>query len=600
MKKTAFVLSLCLLCFALTAAAVFYPADKVVADEIKIYPDDTSQYAAYGNAIAYTTNKNELVLSTENGSYTLSNAYAGKSRSIAMNGDYVFLISVVQGESAETVSFTAYPYSLDPVSVAQGTPALRLFDNVTSEEIAGNKFLVNEDTSGNFTMGGYDLVHISGDFIYCMSRSDELYPDGERTDDCLFWGDLSTKQWNKTYVTMKNFATSTDFVIVDDTVYFNTDGKLYSSDMNPRNPVNLQQSGLKINSLAYANGIIYALSDDGIYAINTAGYAYKKLTGDTFDGKIRILQGDGVTYLLAQDVANKSIKQYVCEGTFDNATLTYYNVFDGVIYKNPESYDLLKVGKVSAGTDAYYSPKNLKIEFSLDAGDYVLALAKQDGFYYVRNDEGKTAYIRESELSLLDASESTAIGKYAQALHDGTDVYKYPYVSDDVVATVNIDVMLIVVDNVAQDGDNHVWGWYKVCIVGDDGTLTYGYMQAEYVSKYTNFKLPSFSTDATVSAGSLGGIINVYLLPDEESEILGTLTDGDKITLAQEKLDGDSEWTKIVYKDMVGYVKTANLISKGITPLQITLIVVFAVVIVATAIVIFLVVKKRNAQKFDY
>ena len=103
-----------------------------------------------------------------------------------------------------------------------------------------------------------------------------------------------------------------------------------------------------------------------------------------------------------------------------------------------------------------------------------------------------------------------------------------------------------------------------------------------------------------MSAGSLGGIINVYLLPDEESEILGTLTDGDKITLAQEKLDGDSEWTKIVYKDMVGYVKTANLISKGITPLQITLIVVFAVVIVATAIVIFLVVKKRNAQKFDY
>lgn len=601
MKKTAVVLTLCLLCVALAASAVFYPADKAVADEIKIYPDETSQYCAYGDAIAYTTNKNELVLSTESGSYTLSNAYAGKSRSIAMNGNYIFLISVVQGESTETVSFTAYPYSVDPVSVAQGTPALRLFDNVTSEQIAGNEFLVNEDTSGGVTMGGYDLVYISGDKIYCMSRSDNLYSDGERTDDCLFWGDLSTKKWNTTYVTMKNFATATDFVTVDDSVvYFNMDGKLYSSDMNPRNPANLQQSGLKINSLAYANGIIYALSDDGIYAINPAGFTCKKLTSDTFDGKIRILEGDGVTYLLAQDVANNCIKQYVCEGAFDNATLTYFNVFDGVIYRNPENYDLLKVGKVSTDTDAYYSPKNLKIEFTLNAGDYVLALAKQDGYYYVRNEEGKTAYIRESELSLLEANESTAIGKYAQALHDGTNVYKYPYVSEDVVATVNIDVMLIVVDNVAQDGDSHVWGWYKVCIVGDDGTLTYGYLQAEYASKYTNFKLPSFSTGATVSAGSLGGIINVYLLPDEESEILGTLTDGDKITLAQEKPDGDSEWTKIVYKDMVGYVKTQNLISEGITPLQITLIVVFSVVIVATAIVVVLVVKKRKAQKFDY
>ena len=51
---------------------------------------------------------------------------------------------------------------------------------------------------------------------------------------------------------------------------------------------------------------------------------------------------------------------------------------------------------------------------------------------------------------------------------------------------------------------------------------------------------------------------------------------------------------------MVGYVRTANLITKGITPLQVTLIVVFAVVIVATAIVVVLVVKKRRAQRFDY
>lgn len=607
MKKSAFVLVLIIICCAIAFTAVYLPSDQAFAaqsdatnqtvkDEIKIYLDDKSNFAAYGDVIAYTTANNDLVIATKGDLITIEDAYAGECRSIVMNSKYILLLSAVKNESSYKISFTAFDYTLGSIGIKNSkTDALKLFDNVDQSEIDSNYFLVNEDKNG---WGGYDLLYLYGDTVYCISRDDETSESGTH-NDFIYSGNLQTKQWSRTPITMKDLAAATDFVVADKMIYFVSGNTLYYTDDSLRPDKYKMFDGTAL-SVTYENGIIYVLSDNGIYAVDPPTRNSKKLSDDTSDGKIRILQGDGVTYLLAQDVANKSIKQYICEGTFDNATLTYYNVFDGVIYKNPGNYDLLKVGKVSAETDAYYSPKNLKIEFSLEAGDYVLALAKQDGFYYVRNDEGKTAYIRENELSLLNASESTSIGKYAQALHDGTAVYKYPYVSDDVVATVNIDVMLIVVDNVAQDGDNHVWGWYKVCIVGDDGTLTYGYIQAEYVSKYTNFKLPSFSTDATVSAGSLGGIINVYLLPDEESEILGTLTDGDKITLAQEKLDGDSEWTKIVYKDMVGYVKTANLISKGITPLQITLIVVFAVVIVATAIVIFLVVKKRNAQKFDY
>lgn len=601
MKKSVFALSVCILCFTLVVTAAVFSTPAAVADEIKIYTDDTSSYAAYGGAIAYTTNKNELVLAAENGSFTLSSAYAGKSRSIAMNGDYIFLISVVQGESTETVSFTAFPYSLEPVSIATGMNALRIFD-VSEEDIANNEFYVNEKTSNGITMGGYDFVYYDAERnrIYCMARAEQAYADGVPAYDCVYYGDLTSKQWNRQGVSLKNFSSSSDFFAAGETIYFNSSGKLCSSTTSTGTESFVQLDALKINSLAYANGVIYALSDDGIYAVNPAGYSFKKLTGDCFDGKIRIFKDGNVTYLLAQSVADKSIKQYVCSGTYDNAALTYYNVFDSVVYQNPSQYALLRVGKANAQTDAYYSPKNLKVEYTVGQGGYVLALAEQDGYYYVRNEEGKTAYIPKESLSLLEANEDTAVGKYAQALHENTSIYMYPYVSDEIVATVGIDQLLIVVDNVAEDNGTHVWGWYKVCIVSDDGTLTYGYIQKEYASRYTNFKLPSFSKDATVSAGSLGGIINVYLLPDENSEVLGTMSDGDKITLAQEKLDTSSEWTKIVYNDMVGYVKTANLITEGITPLQITLIVVFAVVIVATAIVIVLVVKKRRAQRFDY
>lgn len=601
MKKTAIALTLCLLCFALVLTAVFSSAETVCAEEIKIYPDDTSLYAAYGNAIAYTTSKNELVVASEGKSFTLSAAYQGKSRSIAMNGEYVFLLYVVQNESSEVTSFTAYKYTLDTINVEQGVNALTLFTNVTPAEIASNLFKVTETTISGVKMGGYDMIYINGDMIYCMSRADSPNQSGTLPNDCIYFGNLATKEWNRTAITVKDFATATDFIVSGKTIYFNSQNKLYYTDDISQQPDKYLGCDKNFYSLAYANGIIYALSDDGIFAVDPAGFSYKILSSDTFDGKIRILEIDGETYLLAQDIKNKSIKQYICGGSsYDDASLTYYNIFDGVVYQDPTSFDLLKVGKVTVDTGAYFSPKNLKTEYSLKSGDYVLALAKQDGFYYVRNREGKVAYVRESELTLLEASENTAVGKYAQAMHDGTDIYLYPYVSDDVVATVTIDDLLIVVNNVAEDGGVQVWGWYKVCLVGADGTLTYGYLQQDYVSKYTNFNLPSFSTDATVSAGSLGGIINVYLLPDENSEVLGTLTDGDKITLAQEKLDTSSEWTKIVYNDMVGYVKTSSLITEGITPLQITLIVVFAVVIVATVIVVVLVVKKRNAQKFDY
>lgn len=604
MKKSATAIMLCILVLTLVLTVTF-SAPTAVADEIKIYPDETSSYAAYGEAIAYTTAKNEIVLSAESGSFTLANAYAGKSKSIAMNGNYIFLLSVIQGESTETVSFTAYPYTLNPVSVGSGQNALNLFvgsgGNVTAEEIAGNAFYVNEKTSNGLTMGGYDYLYVSGDRIYCMAAADSDYAEGTPAADCIFFGDLDTRQWNKQGATLKNFATADDFVVVGETVYFNSENSLMKGDMTVGTQSEVLTDTLKIRSLAYADGVLYALSDDGIYAVNTADGSYKKLVDDSFDGSIRTLGGDGATYLLAQSITGKCVKQYVCGGSsFESASLEYYNIFDGVIYLDPETYDLLKVGKCTTDTDAYHSPKNRKTEFTLEEGEYVLALAKQDGYYYVRNTNGMTAYVQENDLALLEASSETAVGKYAQALHDNTNVYLYPYISDDIVATVNIDDLLIVVDNVATDGDQQVWGWYRICLVGEDASMTYGYIQSDYASKYTNFKLPSFSTDATVSAGSLGGIINVHLLPDENSEVLGTLTDGDKITLAQEKLDTSSEWTKIVYKDMVGYVRTSDLITEGMTPLQITLIVVFSVVIVATVIVVILVVKKRNAQKFDY
>ena len=601
MKKSAVMLSTILLCLALVFTALGLPSATTAADEIKIYPVESSAYASYDGAIVYTK-ENSLVLATENGSYTLPDAYEGACRSLAITDGYVFMLSASNTENGEKIFFNAYAYSAENLRIDAAVNALRLF-GVSEDEIQSNKYWVNETIIGGNKMGGYDLLYVDGDTIYCMASASQRYPEGTTGNDALFYGTLGENGWTWTsnFYTNLDLALASDFAVIGNQIVYVSEGGLYASEKAQYASASLKLGDLGARSVAYADGVIYLSASDGIYAVDPSGYSFKKLTLDSFDGMIRILRGNDATYLLAHDKNGKCVKQYVCDGTsYSDAALTYFNIFDGVVYQDPTEFSLLRVGKTTTETEAYFSPKNLKVEYIAGEGEYVLALAEQDGFYYVRNDEGKTAYIRKSNLALLEASTDTAIGKYAQVLHENTNIYLYPYISDDIVATIGSDVMLIVVDNVAQDGGSHVWGWYKVCIVGEDGNLTFGYLQKEYASRYTNFDLPSFSADATVSANSLGGIINVYLLPDNGSEVLGTLTDGDKITLAQDKLDESQEWTRIVYKEMVGYVRTENLISEGITPLQITLIVVFSVVIVATAIVIVLVVKKRNAQKFDY
>ena len=593
MKKSATAIMLCILVLTLVLTVTF-SAPTAVADEIKIYPDETSSYAAYGDAIAYTAG-NKLYISTEQGQSAGVN-YKGVCLSIAMNGQYVFLLTSEANETSSDISFLAYPYTTEPLALQPAQNALKLF-GISDEDIANNKYWVNQTSAG---LGGYDLMYSDGEKIYCMVSASLPYGDDALYgNDSLFIGTYGSDGWE--WKSNLDLSCAVDFVVTGNDVIYITDSALYEIDKENYSHPTQKLSFEKCVSVAFADGLLYLSADDGIYAVDTSDYSYKLVLDQPSDGKIRALAGDGVTYLLVQDKAGKSVSQYICGGSdLSSATLEYYSIFDGVVYEDPSTYDLLKVGKCTTDTKAYFSPKNRKTEFTLEEGEYVLALAKQDGYYYVRNTNGMTAYVQENDLALLEASSETAVGKYAQALHDNTNVYLYPYISDDIVATVNIDDLLIVVDNVATDGDQQVWGWYRICLVGEDGSMTYGYIQSDYASKYTNFKLPSFSTDATVSAGSLGGIINVHLLPDENSEVLGTLTDGDKITLAQEKLDTSSEWTKIVYKDMVGYVRTSDLITEGMTPLQITLIVVFSVVIVATAIVVILVVKKRNAQKFDY
>lgn len=76
---------------------------------------------------------------------------------------------------------------------------------------------------------------------------------------------------------------------------------------------------------------------------------------------------------------------------------------------------------------------------------------------------------------------------------------------------------------------------------------------------------------------------------------MAELKEGTSIDL-NEKYDKNSEWTAVIYNDMIAYVKTENIQPGGLTSWQLALAITIPIVVVAivVTIIILVVVKKRK------
>ena len=328
------------------------------------------------------------------------------------------------------------------------------------------------------------------------------------------------------------------------------------------------------------------------------------------DGDIRPYSEGRTSYLLVQNRAENSVVQYSIDG---DGGLKYYSVFDNVVYVAPSEYPIMTVGKASAATQGYFSPKNLKPVASLGEGDNVLVLAEvpaedgsTEGYYYIRTSadaDGEMCYVRKSALTLLERGEGWKHGTYAASTHGGLRVLQYPFDGAAVVATVGPKDALVVSGDIGRSAEG--WNWVKVSLMTADGTVVDGYTTEEDLGPYGPYELPSFGVDAIVNADKLGETVNVYSLPEERDElVIDTLTDGEVVRLAADGLNVDEEWTLIGYETedgtaMSGYVKTAYLSEGGLTTLQITLIVVACIVAVLTVAIVIIIAKKRKRERYE-
>lgn len=569
---------------ATAAASIFCAAPTAAAEtnaEIKIAPDETSLYAAYDGHVAYTTKDGVLHLSTLSGSYSRPEAFVGTALSVAMTSNRIFLLSDMNG----TKTISAFDYVTNGIGAKENA-----FDALGISQEQYSNLLPFSDT---LTVTDEDLIVTMGNF---------------RTGAHFVRLSLSD---NSSSFRISNVSSSIDNVAAFDSKefwYISTKNLFYFSGEHYSDPVQIAADRTWL-SVAALDGAIYASAADGIYLVD--GTAVVKISDVVADGDIRPYSEGGTSYLLVQNRAENSVVQYSID--IDGAGLKYYSVFDNVVYVAPSEYPIMTVGKASAATQGYFSPKNLKPVASLGEGDNVLVLAEvpaedgsAEGYYYIRTSadaDGEMCYVRKSALTLLERGEGWKHGTYAASTHGGLRVLQYPFDGAAVVATVGPKDALVVSGDIGRSAEG--WNWVKVSLMTADGTVVDGYTTEEDLGPYGPYELPSFGVDAIVNADKLGETVNVYSLPEERDElVIDTLTDGEVVRLAAEGLNVDEEWTLIGYETedgtaMSGYVKTAYLSEGGLTTLQITLIVVACIVAVLTVAIVIIIAKKRKRERYE-
>lgn len=573
---------------ATAAASIFCAAPTAAAEtnaEIKIAPDETSLYAAYDGHVAYTTKDGVLHLSTLSGSYSRPEAFVGTALSVAMTSNRIFLLSDMNG----TKTISAFDY---------------VTNGIGAKEDAFDALGISASQFSEF-YNDFDSLSVFGSTLCVSAGGFALEGGAFAVNFALLALDGSS---SSAMTTLTSVGAIDDVAALSDKqLYFVTATALYlfnGSHLAASTQIAADRTWLSVAALDDA---IYAAAADGIYRVD--GTAVVKISDVVADGDIRPYSEGGTSYLLVQNRAENSVVQY----SIDGAGLKYYSVFDNVVYVAPSEYPIMTVGKASAATQGYFSPKNLKPVASLGEGDNVLVLAEvpaedgsAEGYYYIRTSadaDGEMCYVRKSALTLLERGEGWKHGTYAASTHGGLRVLQYPFDGAAVVATVGPKDALVVSGDIGRSAEG--WNWVKVSLMTADGTVVDGYTTEEDLGPYGPYELPSFGVDAIVNADKLGETVNVYSLPEERDElVIDTLADGEVVRLAADGLNVDEEWTLIGYETedgtaMSGYVKTAYLSEGGLTTLQITLIVVACIVAVLTVAIVIIIAKKRKRERYE-
>lgn len=562
-------LSLLIVALILIATIFALPTTIVDAENTSVIVDlrADSMFDAFDDVFAYTCG-NSMHVVKNNQIFSLPDAFVGTCIGFEINATNILLLAK-NGSQANIYYFEYGENGIKPANQKLGA--------------LGSLFAgIFKDATGQFY-----LCRIFSSTIHQIKFFQE-------NTDVNQLQQLQTMDPNNAISDYAYVPLTTNlYTIIDGSVYVANAGDPITSPENPF--VKITDITDAVDLTTSADEIIVS-ARSGIYKIDPATNAATKLLSTTNSGHVAITTIKTNKYVFV--CGSSAITQYLYNGT----TCEYYNKFNNSKYVPPATFDLVYVAKSKATEiNLYSSPRNMQIASTLSNGDYFMVLCKATNedsgeYYYIVKADGTKGYIKsDASFDRIEPNKdvkSFAIGQYAQGLHASTNIYRYPYSGSEVLTTVSIYDELVVIDNVAEQDGTQVWDYYTVSYV-KGGEIITGYVEKTDVSQYTALKPPTILKTVKISSGSIGSLVYLYVLPSEDSAQVAALTDGTELDLAEE-YNKNSTWTKVVYNDTYAYVKTSQISQKGLTAVQITLIVISSVVVVASVVMLVIMKKKRK------
>ncbi len=358
--------------------------------------------------------------------------------------------------------------------------------------------------------------------------------------------------------------------------------------------MNLSSSAKAVNDV---NGNMFVLDGSKIIKLSRslAGYTYDKeinlcLNGAPIEFSDLSISTDGKAYL-----TGKTEHRIF---TLDKS-VTGASVYDSSEFVPPiDAYDPtplslpLNFVKVNQGGSFVYdfsqSYENTRV-ISENTYLYLLHNESVNGFYYVYY-SGKVGFIPTSSVTPVSQDAFTQYDAFALLT---TEIYKYPVKENafklgELIKGTPFKVVGNASGYTTLDSNGKDIKWSEILY---DGKI--------YYIERTKIALPNLErpTDygyAKLRASSVGKKVCVYALPDEASAILGEYTDGTEVKLLTE-IDEASTFTEIKIGDTVGYVKTQELTTSGLTTAQ--LVILILVLLGGAASLTILVVSRKMHRK---
>ena len=545
------------------------PTNVAEAENTSVVIDlnSSSKFAAYNDVFAYTYNTSLFIVKDDKIS-SYPNAFTGDCIGLEINRSNILVLT--QNGTQTSLSYFDYDdHGIKSASSKLGTMDMKI-TNLLS------------DASGNF----FFYATITGTSYYIKQFKEATNAQAMPP---------------KAYIAKEAHDTAfTEFLYYEDSssLYAIKNGNIYVASVGL-----LIEEYQKVTSISDAHSL--SMSSNEIF-VNAASGIYK--LDPATNTETRLCQTNNGTGEIYYTNFNSKDYIFVCEGdavvqyTYDGSSCTYYNKFNNSKYEHPTSFDIVQVAKLTAeSANIYSSPRNMQINSTVSRGEFFLLLTTvtnedSGSYYYIAKQDGTKGYIKSNtgfeKINANTDARTFKIGLYAQGLHASTNIYKYPYQGAEVLSTATIFDELVVINNVAELDGIHVWDYYKVSLV-QDGQIVTGYVAVNDVSPYTSLRAPTVLKTVKISSGSIGSLVYLYALPSEESAQVAALTDGEELDLAEE-YNKDSTWTKVVYGEKYAYVLTSQISQKGLTAVQITLIVISCVVFVASILMIIFMKKKRK------